>query len=579
MIETHNCASLCVNINCVMRLNAILRSLLVISLLVMSQHYLYAQSYHTTSKKAIKDYETARQYLYNKDYDKALSKIDRSLSYDGNFIDALLLKAELMMEMQLDEDAIEVYEKLFFVDSMAYPRASMALAKLYMSHHKYDESAGMLKWFLNLKSQKENYRAYAEKLLSMTLFRKELYYNPVVYNPVNVGHFINTVYDEYVNQYYPADDKLIFTKRYKADAGSHLEEKVFVATRYDSLWSLPRLMFEGFENVGAVNVSSDGNEIYFSASDWADGYGSCDIYCIRLINGRWSRPVNVRAVNTSGWESQPCLDAEGRQLFFVRSTKGRASSDIFVSYRQDDGSWGKAERLNSNVNTSGNEMAPFLHHDGQTLYFASDTHNGMGGYDLFMSRKDSDGEWSEITNLGYPLNTEGDEINIVVAPDAKMAFISAKRDEGFGAYDIYSFELDERFRPEPVDLHDNASPYVYAMNREESVSLRDIYFEFDSAELTEGSYDGVMALVDFLALYDEINIELIGHTDDMGDVDYNISLSERRAESVGKALVDNGISPERIKTKGCGATQPLFPNDSDKHRALNRRVEMRYINP
>ena len=224
-------------------------------------------------------------------------------------------------------------------------------------------------------------------------------------------------------------------------------------------------------------------------------------------------------------------------------------------------------------------MAPFLHHDGQTLYFASDTHNGMGGYDLFMSRKDSDGEWSEITNLGYPLNTEGDEINIVVAPDAKMAFISAKRDEGFGAYDIYSFELDERFRPEPVDLHDNASPYVYAMNREESVSLRDIYFEFDSAELTEGSYDGVMALVDFLALYDEINIELIGHTDDMGDVDYNISLSERRAESVGKALVDNGISPERIKTKGCGATQPLFPNDSDKHRALNRRVEMRYINP
>ena len=65
----------------------------------------------------------------------------------------------------------------------------------------------------------------------------------------------------------------------------------------------------------------------------------------------------------------------------------------------------------------------------------------------------------------------------------------------------------------------------------------------------------------------------------MGDVDYNISLSERRAESVGKALVDNGISPERIKTKGCGATQPLFPNDSDKRRALNRRVEMRYINP
>ena len=109
-------------------------------------------------------------------------------------------------------------------------------------------------------------------------------------------------------------------------------------------------------------------------------------------------------------------------------------------------------------------------------------------------------------------------------------------------------------------------------------ALKNINFEFDSAELTQDSYEGISRLIDFLVSHDDVNIELSGHTDDMGDAEYNISLSERRAESVRRALVEGGVSLERIIIKGCGATQPLFPNDSDRHRALNRRVEMRFVN-
>ena len=539
----------------------------------MSSFELYAQSYHTDSKKAVKNYESARQCFYEKDYDKALSLIDRSLSYDTDFTDALLLKAELLLEKKNETQAISAYEMLFSIDSMAFPRASFALAKLYMNVHRYNEAVNILEWFLTLKSQKEDYRAYAGRQLNVALFRKDLYQKPVTYDPQNIGSVVNTNSDEYVNQYYPLENKLVFTKRYQENGG--LKENVFVSTMYDSIWSIPQILFDDFEDVGAANISSDGNEIYFSASNWSIGKGSCDIYCVKFVDGKWTEPMNVTSINSSEWESQPCLTADGMQLYFVRSNR-KKTSDIYVVYRQDDGSWGEPERLNSNINTDGNEMAPFVHYDGQTLYFASDTRNGMGGYDLFMSRKDRNNEWSEAVNLGYPLNTEDDEINIVIAPDAKTAFISSKREGGNGAYDIYDFEIDEKFRPQPSEPCEQENPYLYALNANKSVSLKNIHFEFDRAELTADSYEGIMTLVDFLISYNEINVELIGHTDDMGDENYNISLSERRAENIRKALVDKGVSIERIKIKGCGATQPLFPNDSDKHRALNRRVEMRF---
>lgn len=541
----------------------------------MSSNGLYAQSYHTTSKKAAKNYESALRCFYDKDYDKALPLIDKALSYDNDFTDAHLLKAELFLEKKNEIYAIEAYEKLFSVDSTAFPRASLSLAKLYMSVRRYDDAATLLGWFLNLKSQKENHRNYAERQLDLTLFRKYLYENPVTYNPQNIGNIVNANSDEYVNQYYPLENKLIFTKRYHEDGC--LKENVFVTAMYDSIWSMPQILFDDFEDVGAANISADGKEIYFSASNWNIGFGSCDIYCVRLVDGKWGWPTNIRSVNSSEWESQPSLSVDGKELYFVRRDKKTGTSDIYVSERNEDGEWNMPSRLNSNINTEGNEMAPFVHCDGQTLYFASDTHNGMGGYDLFLSKKDGNDEWSKAINLGFPLNTEDDEINIVIAPDAKNAFISAKKEDGYGAYDIYSFEIDEKFRPQPSEFHEIDDAYVYALNTNKSVSLKNICFEFDSAELTPYSYEGIKMLVDFLVSYDEVSVELIGHTDDMGESDYNMMLSERRAESVRNALVDNGISMERIKIKGCGATQPLFPNDSDKHRTLNRRVEMRFI--
>ena len=562
------------------RLTKILKPLFRISLLISvifiaSTSPLSAQS--SESSKAIKHFEKARQEFLNENYDEALLNVNKALQKDDGFIDAYLLKAELYLELKEDSLAIGSYENIFQIDSMSFPKSSIALSKLYSKCFRFDESIKLLAWYLSLDNQSETFRKLAERELYITKFRKSLVENPVDYNPENIG-VVNTDADEYANQYYINDDKIIFTKRYKSDFNdSYLEENVFVTVKSDSVWSTPELLFGVYKDVGAANISADGNEIYFSGCGWENGLGSCDIYYVMFNGGKWSPPINLKSVNTAGWESQPCVSYDGNELYFVRRNKKMGTSDIYVSKRDGNGVWQKASRLGENVNTDGNEMAPFIHYDGKTLYFSSDTHCGMGGYDLFMSRRDESGEWQKAVNLGYPLNTCGDEINIVVLDNAAKAYMSALRNDGFGGYDIYEFDLDEKFRPEIVEVEKLSVEDYYAdvLEKQKSVVLKNIYFEFDSSELRPDSEDGINAVYDFLILNPDKNILLEGHTDDIGSEEYNMVLSRKRAESVKTALINKGVSSERIKTKGCGYSQPLPTNNfDDELKTLSRRVSM-----
>ena len=275
-------------------------------------------------------------------------------------------------------------------------------------------------------------------------------------------------------------------------------------------------------------------------------------------------------VNTSSWESQPCVSADGKELYFVSRRNGNA--DIYCAKRNADRSWGEPQNLGAPINTKGSEMAPFLHPDGKTLYFSSDKHIGMGGFDLFMSRRGEDGQWQEPVNLGFPINTSGDEINFFVAADGKTAFISSQREGGRGGYDIYTFELPEEIRSDSANFFSGVD--VTELYPGDFFVLQDIQFEFNSSALTEDSHAGIQILADFLNRNPELRVELAGHTDNVGSAAYNLKLSSERAEVVREALVAKGIEPSRLTAKGYGDTKPLQPNDSEEHRAMNRRTEM-----
>ena len=558
------------------KINKILKPFLLTIFFMMLSEISFSQSYKSTSKKAVKNFEKARREFLD-DNHKALIYVEKALQYDENYLDALLLSAEIYQAMSQDSLALISYNRIFEIDSMAYPKSAIALSKLYMKYFCYDESVSLLNWFLSLHNQKESVRNIAERELSLAKFRKELVENPVNYNPKNIGSIVNSSDDQYINQYYPAEEKIVFTNFHRYE--TLVSENVYVSYMFDTVWTMPKPLMEnvGANDIGAANISADGKEMYFSTSSLPDAYGSCDIYYVNFSDGRWSAPHNMNSINTPEWESQPCVSADGKELYFVRGNRKLGTTDLFVSHRDDDGNWSKAQRLNSNVNTDGNERSPFIHHDGKTLYFSSDKHLGMGGYDLFVSRRGANGDWSVPVNLGFPLNSSDDEMNLVVSNDAVKAFISSQRTGGRGGFDIYEFEMDDKFRPEAVEIEmiSDGDYYVAAMEKGMNVTLRNIYFEFDSDELTSESEEGVNEIYDFLIEYPEIKIELVGHTDDMGSESYNQLLSERRALSVANALIGKGISAERIKTKGCGSTQPLFPNNfDDELRDLNRRVSM-----
>lgn len=561
-------------------LTKILKPLLVLAIVVMSLNNLIAQSYNTSSAKAIKYFEKARQEYLNENYDKAMSSIEKALHIDDEFAEAYVLEAELHLELNEDSLAIMSYENIFEIDSMSFPKIVIPLSNLYSKYLQFDKSIKLLDWYLTLDNQSDILMKRAEQQLDEMKFRKSLVENPVDYNPENING-VNTLADEYVNQYYVNEDKIIFTKRYSSEENSsYFEENVFVTTKYELIWSNPSLLFDNLRNIGAANISFDGNEIYFSGCGWDDGFGSCDIYCVKFENGHWSSPINLKSVNTSEWESQPCVSYDGKELYFVRRNKKTGTSDIYVSKRNENGSWQNASCLNFNVNTEGNEMAPFIHYDGRTLYFSSDNHLGMGGYDLFMSQRDENDEWQKAVNLGYPLNTHGDEINLVVLNDATKAYMSALRNDGYGGFDIYEFDLDEKFRPQTIEIKKPSVEEYYAnsLEKRESVVLKNIYFEFDSAELRPDSEDGIEAVYSFLTLNPDKNILIEGHTDDTGKEEYNLALSKKRAENVRMALINKGVAPERIKTKGCGSSQPLSTNNfDDELKTLNRRVSMSLV--
>lgn len=537
--------------------------LLMVPMMLFAQH----------SKKAEKAFETAQDAFMKRDYKKAQQQVLKAVVEDPNYAEAWLLEGEIGLETKDYDMSVLGYENAFRSDSMVFPPAAITLARLYDRQGQYKKEATLLRWFQSKASGNTFNDATVAEMLALASFRDAAISHPVSFDPENLGTEINTTDDEYINALAFNGNQLLFTR--KMDRGNgFFEEQVFASNKVEDHWTEPQPMsFDYFPDdidIGAAFLSADGSKLYLTGCGWGRDSG-CDLYVSHENQGRWSMPKRMDGnINTGSWESQPCVSADGKELYFVSRRNGNA--DIYCSRRNADRSWGEPQNLGPSINTKGSEMAPFLHPDGRTLYFSSDKHIGMGGFDLFMSRRGEDGQWQEPVNLGFPINTSGDEINFFVAADGKTAFISSQREGGQGGYDIYTFELPEEIRSDSANYLSNVD--VVELSVGDALVLQNIQFEYNSVALTEDSQSGIQILADFLKRNPELRVELAGHTDNVGGEKYNQKLSADRAEVVRQALVDMGIKENRLTAKGYGSTKPLVPNDSDEHRALNRRTEM-----
>ncbi len=411
------------------------------------------------NKKALKLYRSAEAAFLTGSWEIAELSLKKAIKKDPEFVEAWLLLGDAYSETGKMQEAVDAYKQALKIDSSFFPYAYYIIGNLEFKQGNYESALDAYKSFIASKGIPENEISEAAEKIKRTETALRISKNPLLVDPVNLGDKINSASDEYVNFVDEDITQLYLTKKEanhaNATDGNPFKENFYTAFLHDGAWdSLTRfnLTVNQQRNIGGMSFSIDRKQIYFTGCSWPENYGSCDLYQIVKTGNNWGRAHNLGTpVNTVSWDSQPFLSSDGKTLYFTsRRQGGIGGSDIWMSEKQADGNWGMPVNLGNNINTSGNEMAPYIHADTKTLYFSSDTHAGLGGYDLFMSKKDENGEWSKAKNLGSPVNTKENELNIFISMDASKAWISSDREGGKGGFDIYELETVASIQPEPV---------------------------------------------------------------------------------------------------------------------------------
>jgi Tol biopolymer transport system component len=255
-------------------------------------------------------------------------------------------------------------------------------------------------------------------------------------------------------------------------------EDIYVSKRVEGKWSELKSLSRKINtplNEGAQTLSSDGRTLYFTSSGRKENLGSTDIYMSKKMpDGSWSLPQNLGvSVNSRYWDTQPSISSDGQTLFFISDRRGGVGkSDIWYCTKDKEGFWNPAKPLGRNINTRGVEYTPFVSFDGKTLYFASDGHPGMGGLDLFVSKKGDDGKWQKPVNMGYPINSFGQQVGLFVAADGETAYYAD--DSETNNSDIYTFKLPEDYQSEVTSfVKGRVFDEVYKTNLYSKIQLLD----------------------------------------------------------------------------------------------------------
>lgn len=397
-------------------------------------------------------FEKAEQSYGRRDYTQAIKYIDEVLKQNPNYLNAYLLKGDIYYDLKKQDLAADAYIQAIRIDSLSFPPVFYILAGLQFDMERFDDAKRNYMIYLgfNPKSQAEIQKA--ERNIRLCDVRSELKKHPVPFNPVNLGPNVNSDGYEYINSVSLDEELLLFTRK---GTGPNEHESFYHSGKVSGSWRLAQAMDPPVNspgNQGALCLSPDGMLLFMTCCSRRDTYGTCDLYVSRRRGTQWSEPLNLgETVNSAAWDSQPCLSSDGRTLYFVSTRRGGfGGSDIWKSTLLPSNEWSQPVNLGDTINTSSNEMAPFIHQDGKTLYFSSTGHPGMGGADLFMSRLSANGGWSTPLNIGYPVNTKNDEINLVINAGGDAAYISSAKEGGYGNTDIYRFELPVDVRPAKV---------------------------------------------------------------------------------------------------------------------------------
>lgn len=316
---------------------------------------------------------------------------------------------------------------------------------------------------------------------------------------------ISTEQSEYLPYISPDETVFLFTRTepdQSLDKVYHTDKEKEVFTiahkNKDGTWDRGKPMeypFNQFRNEGGACLTIDNKHLYYTIYKMEGGaQPNADIYYADYIDGVWESIKKVPNLNHPVyWDSQPTVSADGNTIIFASDRPGGYGKIDLWRIDRDPVTrqWKTPINMGPKINTSGSEKCPFLHSDSETLYFSSDGHFGFGGMDIFYSRKDEKGNWKEPENIGYPINTEGDDAGFFVGTNGQYGYFCSYDEgkvqgKGIGKYDVYYFDLYKEARPEAVTFlkgqlkSDDGEPVINAtveikntVNKEKTLAVVD----------------------------------------------------------------------------------------------------------
>ena len=626
---------------------------LFLALAVQSQTYNPSK----VSKKAQEFYAQAMNRIDDGNWVSAIGLLQKANEADADFADARLTLGTIYSRLKNYKSSAENFEKAFAIDSVYSFDFRVQYATQLAGMGQFEKALHIVNDVLAQKPPKNsgsltNAMNRQKSFQFAVSFEKNHPVNNYAFKPTNLGKEVNSSHPEYLPILSIDGSELIFTRRLTGT-----NEDFYVSKKDSSGWGMAKPAGGNIntpQSEAAQTLSADGEWMIYAASGREDSYGNYDLYMAQKTNEEWEDVYHFGlGINTDQWEAQPSLSPDRKDLYFAsRRPGGFGGIDIYVSHLKPNGYYSQPENMGPGINTSGDDQCPFIHADNQTLYFTSNGWPGYGDDDLFVVRKQPNGEWGKPENLGYPINTIEKEGTMCIAADGKTAYYAADRNDSYGGLDIYSFELREDVRPvktlwvkgkitdkntgKPVvstlELNNLAShqtishiqtddagnyfmtlpvgkDYAFNVNSKgylfysdnflmankspdstyiknillepiasnASVVLKNIFFEVNKYELNPESQTELDNLVRLLNENPTMEIEISGHTDNVGKPSDNMILSNNRAKAVVNFLISKKINPARLVAKGFGETKPLADNKTEAGRLQNRRTEMRVI--
>ncbi len=579
-----------------------------------------------------KTFLDAEYFFLTEEYEEAVYLYSELLKIDPSNSNLHFLTGACYLSMYgqkkkaipyLEEAVLNIsagYREGSYKERDAPREALFALARAYHIDYQLDKAIEYYERYRNVMIKK-NFAdiEYVNKQIKSCELARFMINHPVEVSFHNLGGDLNR-YTTHYNPVLSGNDSIII---YMAD--QPLLQAILMSERSSGKWSEPRVINSELgseDDYYPTCLSFDGKELYLVRKDSYEA----DLFVSRYQNGRWIEMEKLNDhINTEYFESHACISSDGYRLYFTSDRKGgQGGLDIWMSQRSAGEDWKTPENLGPKVNSFYNEDTPFITGDGQRLFFSSQGHATMGGYDIFYANQQADATWSYPQNVGYPVSTSDDDLFFVPRRDGNRGYLSTILDSVSPNRNIYALVMEDmedirigvrRQRDEKTDRSgdtDIVSQYVeeeaaaegkealeeeviaeetlaekevaeeQALSEEKVAAeeeafsekevatqpvspdeyyiLNSIFFGFDDYTLDKEAMEETDRLVEVMTRYTELEVELTGHTDAVGADEYNIMLSKRRAGSVAQYLIDHEIDPVRITTSGIGETEPLAVN-------------------